>query len=702
MSKDLLLEIGVEEIPPKELSGIAQQLKEATEAEFAEHLIDYRSIEMYFSPRRLVLLAKSVEERQRDKVKEIKGPTKRVGFDANGKPTQAALGFCHSHGASVEDLIVKKTEQGEYLFLQKTVPGEATEKLLPQLLPKIFKKINPSVSMVWDDSGLRFIRPIRWLLCLFGSEVISFELGKLKSGKATRAHRALGNPLIEITDSEDYFSKLKAHKVVIDQAERRAMIEAALKEIGWKLRAHHAADEDLLEEIAHSLEYPVPVLGKFSDEFLALPEEILATTMKEHLKFVPFAQTEEAQPTVPYFVGFSDGVEDKEGKIRGWYECILKGRLADSRFFFEADRKKRLVDYTRELRSVIYQEKLGTIWDKVERIRQWAKAIAEFAGSLRAHAKEIDRAAFLCKADLVTKLVEEFPSLEGIIGGIYAALDDESELVSKGIREHYMPKGADDPVPESETGIAISIADKLDTVVGALLIGEEPTGSRDPFGLRRKANGIIKIALEHKLAIDFFKLIRELEPELYGFLEKRKPVSAIEDFFLERLYQELRQDHQIDYDILEALVAIRDGNFLRVLRKARALEKIRGEQAFKDLVIAFSRARNISREHEAAGFEPRLFEADAEKELWRAYLKAQGQIEKLLPQEDYEGIIERLIALKAPIDKYFDDVLVMCPDRKLRQNRLGFLTQIVKLFFTMGDLSKIVVEGQTYANRQNQ
>jgi len=647
MSKDLLFEIGVEEIPPKELSGIVEQFKEAAKTEFAEHFIDYRSIEMYFSPRRFVLLAKGVEEQQRD-----------------------------------------------------TVKGEMTEKLLPQLLPPIFKRISTSVSMAWDDSGLRFIRPIRWLLCLFGDHAVEVELGKLKSPPASRGHRALGNPLIEVVSPEDYLAKLKAHRVVIDQTERRAMIEAALKEMALKLRARHVADEDLLKEISHSLEYPVPVLGKFSDEFLSLPKEVLATTMKEHLKFVPFAQAEGAQPTMPYFVGFSDGVEDNENRIRDWYERILKGRLADSRFFFAEDRKKRLVDYTRELRSVIYQEKLGTIWDKVERIRQWAKALAECAGFK--HLREIDRAAFLCKADLVTKLVEEFPSLEGIIGGIYAAFDGEPELVSKGIREHYLPKGTDDPVPESETGIAISLADKLDTVVGSLLIGEEPTGSRDPFGLRRKANGIIKIALERELNIDFFVLIRELEAELYSFLDKHKPVSIVEDFFLERLYQELRQDYKIDYDILDALIATRDGNFLRVLHKARALEKIRGEQAFKDLVIAFSRVRNITREHEVQSFEPRLFEDDSEKELWRAYLKAQGQIEKLLPQEEYEGVIERLIALKASIDKYFDDVLVMCPDRKLRQNRLGLLTQIVKLFFKVGDLSKIVVEGQTDANRQSQ
>lgn len=690
MNRDLLLEIGTEEIPPKELSGLAQQMEEAAEAEFAGHLIDYRAVEIYFTPRRLTLLVQGVEEQQRDTVREIKGPTKRVGFDAAGKPTQAALGFCRRHDASVEELFVKKTEQGEYLFLKKTVKGEATEKLLPKLLPNIFKRITPSVLMAWDDSGLKFIRPIRWLLCLFGDHAIEFQLGKLKSGRVTRGHRALSNQSIETTSPEDYFSKLKAHRVVIEQVARRAMIEAALKEIAWKLRARHVADEGFLADIANSLEYPVPVLGKFSDEFLELPQEVLATTMKEHLKFVPFAQAEGTR-AVPYFVGFSDGVEDKEGEIKNGYERILRARLGDSRFFFEADRKKRLVDYTRELRSVIYQEKLGTIWDKVERIRQWAKAIAERAGFK--NLKEIDRAAFLCKADLVTKLVEEFPGLEGIIGGIYAELDGEPELVSKGIREHYLPKGADDPTPESDTGIVLSIADKLDTVVGSLLIGEEPTGSRDPFGLRRKANGIIKIALERKLNIDFFALIRELEAELFSFLEKRKLVSAVEDFFLERLYQELRQNHQIAYDILEALTATRDGNFLRVLRKARALEKIQGEQAFKDLVIAFSRARNITREHEVSGFEPRLFEHDAEKELWRAYLKAQGQIEKLLPQEDYEGVIERLIALKASIDEYFDDVLVMCSDRKLRQNRLGFLTQIVKLFFTLGDLSKIVVEG---------
>jgi len=310
----------------------------------------------------------------------------------------------------------------------------------------------------------------------------------------------------------------------------------------------------------------------------------------------------------------------------------------------------------------------------------------------------IDRTVYLCKSDLLTAMVGEFPDLEGIVGGIYAELEDEPELVSRGIYEHHRPKVAGDPVPESITGITASLADKLDTVIGSLLLGEEPTGSRDPFGLRRKANGIIRIALERQLDLDFFQLIRDVE-HLYHFLSERQPIQRIEDFLNERLYYELRSDYKVAYDVVDAITAVREGNFHRALQKARSLEKIRQQERFQSLVIAFSRAYNITRGQKAQGFDPHRFEEQAERQLWRAYLKAEGQIQQLLPRRDYEGILERLVALREPIDRYFDDVLVMVPDALLRQNRLGFLTKIVELFLTIGDLSKIVVEGQPSASK---
>lgn len=693
MLRDLLLEIGVEELPPRESPRLADQLKSAAEELIKEARIHFEAVAVYYTPRRLVLLVKGLDEGQEETVREIKGPAKRVGLDAEGQPTQAALGFCRSHAASPEELFVRETPEGEYLYLKKTIPGRPTMDLLPEYLPQLIGKLSPSETMRWDESGLRFIRPIRWLLCLFGDDPVEFTYGRTRCSQLTKGHRFIGSREILIRSIPEYFERIQQSGVILDQLERRSLMETTLKKISQKLKAHYVLNPELLGEIADNLEHPVAVLGHIDESFLELPKEILQATLVEHQKFVPFVMGEKASL---YFVGFRDGAEDTDGTVRRGYERVVKARLTDSKFFFETDRKRTLAERAPELRNVIYQEKLGSIWDKVERMRVIAAEIAKRLGYREFN--EIDRTICLCKADLLTAMVGEFPDLEGIVGGVYAELEGENELVSRGIYEHHLPKGAEDPVPKSVTGIAASLADKLDTVIGSLLLGEEPTGSRDPYGLRRKANGIIRIALERELDLDFFQLIRDLE-HLYTFMPERHPIQRMEDFLNERLYYELRTDWKIAYDVVDAIVATREGNFYRALQKAHGLEKIRGEERFQSLVIAFSRAANITRGQKAHGFDPHRFQEEAERELWRAYLKAEGHIQQLLPQHDYSGIIERLIALREPIDRYFDEVLVMAPDAFIRQNRLGFLTKIVELFRTIGDLSKIVVEGQLPATR---
>jgi len=688
MLKDLLLEIGVEEMPPLEAPRLADQLRSSAQQLFKEHRLDFESVAVYHTPRRLVLFVRGLSEEQREAVQEIKGPPKRIGFDEEGKPTQAALGFCRRHGAKPEELFVKETPEGEYLFLRVVTPGRPTAELLPELLPQLIGGLSPSETMRWEEANLKFIRPIRWLLCLFGDEFIEFSYGSLRSGKLTRGHRFLGASEIEIRSIPEYFEKLEENGVILDQLERRALIQKSLEKISKEIKAHPVLSEALLSEITNNLEHPTPVLGEFPEEFLELPREILETTLVVHQKFVPFVVGERPSP---HFVGFRDGGEDPDGTVRRGYERVVVARLTDSKFFFTEDRKKSLAERAGELRGVIFQERLGSIWDKVERMRKFAAEIAKRLGV--SDLEDVDRTVFLCKADLLTAMVGEFPDLEGIVGGIYARLDGEPPAVAQGIYEHYLPKGADDPVPQTVPGMITSLADKLDTVVGSLLLGEEPTGSRDPFGLRRKANGIIKIAIERELDLDLFALIRDLEG-LYAFLPDRKPLKAVEEFFHERLYQELRSDYKISYDIADAVLAARDGNFFRAYLRAKSLEEIREEERFQALVVAFSRAANITRGQKAHGFDPQRFQEEAERELWRAYLKAEGQIKRLLPQRDYRAIIERLITLKEPIDRYFDEVLVMAPDALIRQNRLGFLSKIVELFLTIGDLSKIVVEGE--------
>jgi len=683
MSKDLILEIGTEEIPPQQLPRIAHQLKALAEQELKGQRIDYADLAVYFTPRRLVLKVSEVGE-QRYKVETIKGPAKATGFNEDGTPTKAMLGFCRKHNAKVQDLIVKKTQKSEYLFLERIIEGRSTEEVLAELLPKIIKGIKTEQKMRWDDSGLKFIRPIRWLLCLFGERVIEFELGNLKSADETKVHRSFGLEKLRIKDSQDYFAKLRENMVIVDQAERRASMEKALAKVCQELRADPLADKAFLEELANSLEYPTPVVGKIPPEFLKLPREILTMAIIEQQKFIPLIGKDEA--FLPHFIGFRDGPEDSTGRVKEGYERALCAKLTDSQYLFAADCKLSLVEHAKALKSIIYQEKLGSIWDKVERIRRFSYEIAKRAGFK--NLKEIDRTAFLCKADLVTELVREFPHLRGIAGGIYASLEGEGELVAQGLREHYLPQFKHEPIPKSETGITVSLADKLDTIVGLLLIGQVPTGSRDPFGLRRKATGIMRIALGHKLDIDFFKLIKDLE-ELFFFLEERKGITVVEEFFRERLRRFLLQEYGLDHDILDCLLAVKEGNFLRVLQKAISLKKVKGSEEFESLIIAFRRLRNITKGHSIASFDPQLFEEEAERELWRSYLKAEGHITKLLPSGDYEGVIKWLSSLKNPLDDYFAQVLVMTKDRELRSNRLGFLLKILNLFFTIGDLSKL-------------
>ncbi len=692
MIKDLVLEIGVEDIPPQQADELGEQLRVATQEGLKDEHLLYQGLSLYYTPRRLTVFISGLEEQQSDTVQEIKGPPKKVAFDAQGKPTSAALGFCRSHSAKPEDLIVKALPEGEYCVLQARVAGRPTVEILPMLFPKTIEKVAPRETMRWDDSGLRFIRPIRWLLCLYGDEAIDFRYGRLRAGRVTRGHRTLGAAEIPIQDVADYFKKLKANGVILDQVDRRAGIESALKTISQEVKAHPVTPDMLLNEIANNLEHPTAVLGRYPDEFLSLPSEILATTLVEHQKFVPFAVGTKASP---YFMGFRDGSADEDGTVRAGYERVVRARLTDSQFFFNLDRQTTLVERTRTLRSVVYQEKLGSIWDKVTRIRALAQLVAEHGRFGQRDA--IDRAAFLCKSDLLTAMVGEFPTLQGIIGGIYAELEGEPEAVAQGICEHYRPRATDDELPQSEPGMVVSLADKLDTLMGALLMGEEPTGSRDPFGLRRAANAVINIALGRSLDLDFYTLIHQAE-NLYHFIPDRRSLKAIEDFLNERLYQVLLQQYGVAYDLLDAVVAARDGNFARVLQKARSLEAIRSEERFRSLVIAFARVCHITRGQSANGFVPRLFTEEAERDLWRAYLKAEGQIKKLLSASEYSEVITQLVELREPIDRYFEEVLVMAPDRELRQNRLGFLQALVTLFLTIGDLSKIVVEGEVKAD----
>lgn len=680
----LLFELGTEELPALEAPRLAQALRDRVETALKEARLPHGEVKVYWTPRRLALFIEELPERQEDRVEELRGPAAAVGLDAEGQPTQAAVGFAKRHGASPEQLVKRKVGDREYLFLTVKTPGRPTREVLLELLPEAVRGIPCSKTMRWDDSGLSFLRPIRWLVCLLDGEVVPVKLGHLVAGRTTRGHRFFGPREVEISAPEEYVERLREARVLTCAEERQERILAEVRKVEEERGAKALLSEELLGRLVGAVEWPVGVLGTIPREFLRLPAPVIEATLHEEGKFVPFSR--DGDPA-EVFLGFRDGAPDETGVVRKGYERVVKARLRDSTFFFENDRKRPLADRVRDLREVIYEARLGTMWQRVERIRAICAHLAEALGL---PAELLDRAAFLCKADLTTEMVREFPELEGVMGEVYARLDGEPEEVARAIGEHVLPRTRTDLLPETPLGTVLSLADKLDAVAGAIRVGEVPTGSRDPYGIRRRGGAVVRLILEKGLRLDLFEII-DATAELYPQVEGGKSPDDVKRFLVDRLRSALLSDYEIPHDVVEAVLAEPRGDFLGTLERARALTRLRGEPALSDLAVAFSRVRNITKGHEDPSFDPDAFREEAERELWRAYLKAEGHLRRALERRDYEEALRQLLELKGPIDRYFDDVLVMTEDKGLRKNRLGLLRAVVDLFLEVGDLSRLVV-----------
>jgi len=692
--QDFVLEIGVEDLPPHVVDALCDQLKAHLRQGLDDSTLGFRALNVYSAPRRLVAWVQELDALQPERTFEAKGPAQKVAFDAEGQPTRAAIGFCKGKGVEVDEAYVKEVGGGHYLFVTVTRPGQPTPQVLQTLLPRVLDQFSPPEAMRWPGSDVRFPRPVRSLLALVGSTVVPFEWAGLCAADATTGHRFFAGTAFSAKDPADYFSQLRKHGVIVQPQERQAHIEAELLRVAQAWNAVCQPDPGFMHQLVHSAEYPSAVPGDFDPRFLDLPACVLATTMIYHQRFVP-CYDRETQEILPHFVGIRDGQTGQGEAVRRGYERVLGARLVDSEFFFTQDRKRPLETYVGGLKSVIYQEKLGSIWDKVERMRALAHGLGQRLSFSDDTLEALDRATFLSKADLVTLMVGEFPELQGKLGAVYAELDGEDPEVVQAIAQHYRPQGPGAPLPESDAGLLLSLADKLDTVIGSFLIDQKPTGSRDPFGLRRAANAIVRMALQRELDFDLFELVKD-ELSLYEFIPKREPLSELFAFFSERLHQVLRYDYKVTYDLSDAVVATGTGHFVNALKKARSLEKLRTNEGFRSLVLAFSRARNIlikQADEVPQSYDPKAFCDQAERDLWRALLKAESQLEKRLAQNDFDGLLEHLIKLREPIDQYFDEVLVMSDDAALRRNRLGFLNAIVAQFMLVGDLSKVVIEG---------
>jgi len=690
MSNELLFEIGTEEIPAGFLSKAVVDMEEMIRKALSEKRIAFEGIRCLATPRRLVLHIADLAPKQDDQVVEKMGPAKKAAFDENGQPTKAALGFARGQGLEVSQLETVTTDKGEYLCARKTIAGQPTADLLPDLLKSFLLAIPFRKSMRWAAYDLRFARPIHWLLALYGGKVVPLKVEDIESGNTSRGHRFMSPEAFAVEGYEDYLAKAQERFVIADPAQRKKLIlEEAQKsaaDVGGKL----FYTEDLLETITFIVEYPVIVRGGFDPHYLQIPKDVLTTTMISHQKYFPIV--DDAGKLLPYFVAVSNTrARDLEVVARG-NERVLQARLADASFFFEEDKKVPLEDRVESLKKVVFHTLLGTSHKKVMRFRKLAVKIA--AKVKPAVKKNVDRAALLAKADLESLMVGEFSELQGIMGREYALLAGEKQEIADAIYEHYLPIVAGGDLPGTDEGAIVGIADKMDTIVGFFAVGMPPSGTADPYALRRQALGVINIILSRRYDLSLNFLIDECLASLKDVL--RKPAEDVKkdvlEFFRGRLQNQLISQGYA-YDTVDAVLAADIDRLVLVIEKIQALQAFRANPEFEPLSIAFKRIDNILKDFHGGSVDVNLLSQEAEIKLFANFENIGTRVEKGIAEKDFTAALNKLAALRSPVDAFFDSVMVMDKDEKIRFNRLSLLADISALFHQIADFSKIVTAG---------
>ena len=686
---ELLFEIGTEEIP----AGYIQPALETIAAEAARKFqaleLTFGSIRTYGTPRRLTLVVKDLQDRQQDRRLEHIGPSKKAGVDANGQLTKAATGFARSKGLAPEQLTVVATAKGEYLMAIEDVRGQDTTALLPVMLTSILRELVFPKSMRWANSMLTFARPIQWLLGLFNGKVIPLTLEEYTCGNTTRGHRFVAPQPFKVDGVDTYFRGLAERYILVDPEERRRKvieeIERAVRERIAGPTARPILHEGLLDTVTNLVEYPYGICGCFADKFLQLPQEVLVTSMREHQKYFPV--TDASGTLLPYFVAVNNtNIKDVELAASG-HERVLRARLEDGLFFFNEDRKRPLAERCGELKGIVFQNKLGTMQEKSERLVALAGKLAAIAAP--ALQKDAERAALLAKADLLTAMVGEFPSLQGVMGRVYALHDGEKPEVAQAIEEHYLPLRAGGDLPQTMLGGLIGLADRMDTLVGCFAIGEKPTGNKDAFGLRRQAIGLINIVrtLDAPLSLSTVAGMA-----LAGY----KGIVAAGEETVEELLTFIRlrfENEQIaaglPQESVEAATSIGFDDIRDCLKRIAALEAIRGQEQFAVLAGSFKRIRNIIKDNTDTVIAESLLGEEAEKALFAALNTVRQQALPLIDAGDYTAALTSMLSMKEPVDHFFDKVMVMAEDAAVRQNRLNLLTALGELVLKVGDISKM-------------
>lgn len=685
MSKTLLLEIGTEEVPAHVMPGILSQLKENAAKTFEELRIEYKNIKTLGTPRRSALLVEGLAEQQADLSKENRGPAVNIAFDADGNPTKAAQGFARGQGVKPEELVTKDG----YVYAMVHEKGGQTVDLLGDTLKGLVDGLNFPNNMHWADLDYKFIRPLRWLVALYGQDVIDFEVANVKSGRTSRGHRFLSEGDFEIADAEDYVEACRKASIIVDQNERCEMIRQQIAEVAAANGGQAEVNEDLLEEVLYLVEYPTALCGKFDEKYLALPAEAVITPMRDHQRYFPVLKDGQL---LPLFITIRNGGKEHLETVQHGNERVLRARLEDAQFFFDEDRKKTLEQHGEKLKTVVFQDGLGTIYDKALRLEVLAGYIADAIGANEQDKKDAVRAAKLAKADLVTGMVTEFTELQGVMGREYALLDGETKAVAQAIDEHYMPRFAGDSQPASVAGRIVSLADKIDTIVGTFSRGLIPTGSQDPFALRRQALGIVNMLKEAQYHISLSQLVAKAMEllKIADAGQQAKLQNDVADFMKLRLKNVLA-DAGIRYDVVDAVFVTVDDIYGVFLRAQAVNEAVK--QDMEKTIQAFVRTGNIARKAEdvQAAVEADLLAEQVEKDLCKAYEVAASKVEKEIVAQDYSGAIATLSQLAAPIDAFFDGVMVMDKDEKIKNNRLGLLKLVDNLICQVADFSKIVL-----------
>ncbi|MFA5536803.1 MAG: glycine--tRNA ligase subunit beta [Bacillota bacterium] len=687
MHQDLLFEIGTEEIPARFMGPALDQLNKLAKEAFEEARLDYRDVSAYGTPRRLTLYVSNLATKQKEEQREIKGPAKKAAFDEAGNPTKAAQGFARGQGITVEQLVVKKLNNIEYVYALVKDEGRDAKEILPQILQNLIVSLSFPKPMRWGSKEFRFVRPIHWLVALFGEEIIPVTIEGLSSDRFTRGHRFLSDGELYLNDAKVYFETLKKAFVVVNQTERGRLIQSQLRDLEAALDGEIEQDQKLLEEVIQLVEYPTSFMGSFDTHFLELPEEVIITAMKEHQRYFPVRNKN--GKLLPKFLAVRNGTEKHLDLVRAGNEKVLAARLADAHFFYAEDLKEPLENKVEGLKDIVFLEKLGTLWEKTLRIQKLSLMLAQQLNMPLEVIAKVQRAAFLSKGDLTTNMVNEFPELQGIMGGYYA-LKTEDPAVALGIREHYLPRFAGDKIPESQAGILVGIADKVDTLVGCFLAGLIPTGSQDPLGLRRQALGVCNTIIKHQLPISLQDLVKE-GIKLYGDkFDQGEVLGKIIDFYRQRIENILQEDQGIPYDVVAAVLEVDWEYPFDVLKRAKVLYGFMGKENFLSLITGFTRAFNLTKNTEAHEIEENLLLELSEKELYKNILTAGRLLNKYLNEGDYKGSLEVIATLREPIDQFFEEVMVMVEDEQLKQNRLALLHKVVELAGQVADLSKLV------------